>query len=448
MLGQLALALSGLFGVPPTCSSFHQAVTKVQDMLEALPRCRQDFTALVNAIDVYLASNMQPDAASDVCKELEAYMRVRFVRCSAKELRYTQKAISSAFGRHGPHDGSPLEETIRELQSHPELLSTCEDFVLEGSYLYGNIRVINNRRTYCVKQSLPDELVWVRLFPLAYLHENNLRTREKHVFMDKFLHAMQDGIGDGKHVTVRGQRPLQSRHSSLARDSRSMSRFQPGSAPNIGPAAVLPEADHGLALQQPGRASMHVSIQGPSVRPSQVSDRPRNAQFAKAETPTESSRGVQDVQAQRMLQNQYHEALMRAEMRRSLTLQHQEVMLSEVLPPSRPCCPQPNVYIPRAHSGLTGSTGAAPTTLLAAVTRVVSGALEGRATSDWDAVEFAEDGRQQELGYLRLSCGDKLFVCTGPVGGHCENSSQEYYFGISFTGSGWFPTRCFQAMSS
>ncbi|CAE8743322.1 unnamed protein product [Polarella glacialis] len=105
----------------------------------------------------------------------------------------------------------------------------------------------------------------------------------------------------------------------------------------------------------------------------------------------------------------------------------------------------PTLSLPTAT---TSTPVRASSALPAAVTRVVSGALEGRATSDWDAVEFAEDGRQQELGYLRLSCGDKLFVSTGPVGGHCENSSQEYYFGISFTGSGWFPTWCFQAMSS
>ena len=45
---------------------------------------------------------------------------------------------------------------------------------------------------------------------------------------------------------------------------------------------------------------------------------------------------------------------------------------------------------------------------------------EGQAVTDYDAVEYSIDGRQ-ELGYLKLLRGEKLYKFSGPEPGHHNN---------------------------
>jgi len=95
------------------------------------------------------------------------------------------------------------QETIEELRSNPSIAGSCPAFLLDAAYCFGQLRVLNNRRLYCLKQR-PECRVRVRIFP--WIAGRRFQTRERQPVVDIFLQRLKDiePASDGRSVEVRG----------------------------------------------------------------------------------------------------------------------------------------------------------------------------------------------------------------------------------------------------
>ena len=115
---------------------------------------------------------------SAVQADSEAYTLVRLatitgarqqqLRCHCARMGQTRVGAGRQRGRH---HGVPLEHTMRERRSDPGRAHHMAAFALGGSYYKGQLRVVYNRRLYCMKQALgPEACFNVGVFPLSGLH--------------------------------------------------------------------------------------------------------------------------------------------------------------------------------------------------------------------------------------------------------------------------------------
>ena len=113
---------------------------------------------------------MQADSDAYTLVRLAASTGARQQQLRCHRARMGQTRVGAGRQR-GRHHGVPLEHTMRERRSGPGRDQHMAAFVLAGSEYKGKLRVIYNRRLYCMKQALgPEACFNVGVFPLSGLH--------------------------------------------------------------------------------------------------------------------------------------------------------------------------------------------------------------------------------------------------------------------------------------